>query len=222
MQRPGLFARLRYYPPRLILRRPLRVARNLVGNHPSKLANRYLAGLRGIEIGGASYNRYFLDTVNVDYSERADSTPLQLEFAGHVMPVDVVAEACDLPFSDNSYDFVLASHVLEHLPDPIAALDEWARVASRYVLIVLPQPDYQPYDQRHELTTYDELVARHRDGPRIPEWRGHWSRWTSASFNDLCSRLGLRVLVIQDPDDKRGNGFAVVLDSTTRPGLPQP
>jgi SAM-dependent methyltransferase len=213
LQRPWIVSRLRNYPVGFMARHPLRLARNLIGNHPSRFANRYLAGLRGVEIGGASYNRYFLDTVNVDYSEQADSIGMQYEFAGHVMPVDVIAEAWELPFGDDSFDFVLASHVLEHVPDPIAALEEWTRVAKRYVLIVLPQRDYQPYDERHELTSYEELVARHREEPQAPDWRGHWSRWTSATFADLCSRLELRVLAVQDPDDKRGNGFAVLLEA---------
>jgi SAM-dependent methyltransferase len=210
----GIVSRLRHYPPGFVLRRPVRAARNLVGNHPSKFANRYLGGLRGVEIGGASYNRYFLDTRNVDYSRQADTVAMQIDWAGHVMPVDVVAEAWDLPFADDSFDFVLASHVLEHIPDPIGALAEWTRVATRYMFIVLPHRDYQPYDRGRDLTTYEELASRHREPVRSPESRGHFSRWTSASFADLCARIGLEVVEVQDPDDKRGNGFAVVLSAS--------
>jgi SAM-dependent methyltransferase len=210
-QRPGPVARLRHYPRRFLVRHPVRAARNLVGNHPSRFANEHLAGLRGVEIGAASYNRYFLDTVNVDHSDVADTVAMQREFAGGVMPVDVVAEATELPFADGSFDFVLASHVLEHVPDPIAALREWTRVASSRVFVVLPQPGYHPYDRRHDLTTEEEALARHREGAGVPEWRGHWSRWTSASFTALCAAIGLDVIAVQDPDDKRGNGFAVVL-----------
>lgn len=212
-QHARIVSRLRHYPLGFLLRRPVRAARNLVGNHPSAFANRHLRGLRGVEIGAASYNRWFLDTINVDHDVRADTFEMQLEFAGHVVPVDVVAQAWDLPFPDASYDFVLASHVLEHMHDPIAALREWIRVASRCVFVVLPQPDYQSYDRRRELTSFDELVTRHGEEPADDDWRGHWSRWSSASFTDHCSRLGIEVVDVQDPDDKRGNGFAVVLDA---------
>lgn len=33
-----------------------------------------------------------------------------------------------LPFEDNSIDRVIATHVLEHVPDPVGALMEWVRV----------------------------------------------------------------------------------------------
>ena len=54
---------------------------------------------------------------------------------GKKRPVDVVAPGDDLPFEDDSIDFVLASHVIEHFPDPIRALEEWVRVARRYVVV---------------------------------------------------------------------------------------
>lgn len=38
--------------------------------------------------------------------------------------------------------------------------------------------------------------------------------WTSAGFVELCEHVGLGVLEVQDPDDKRGNDFAVVLDAS--------
>jgi ubiquinone/menaquinone biosynthesis C-methylase UbiE len=49
-----------------------------------------------------------------------------------------VANACDLPFSDNSADLVLACEVFEHLDDPATALEEASRVARRFVLISVP------------------------------------------------------------------------------------
>lgn len=39
------------------------------------------------------------------------------------------ADAQRLPYADNSFDIVMAGHMLEHLPDPVAALCEMVRVA---------------------------------------------------------------------------------------------
>src|SRR5262249_9447901 len=42
--------------------------------------------------------------------------------------VDVVGSASTIPFADGCADAVLCSQVLEHVPDPMAALHEIARV----------------------------------------------------------------------------------------------
>ncbi|HEV3129176.1 MAG TPA: methyltransferase domain-containing protein [Solirubrobacteraceae bacterium] len=212
---PVVIRRARY-PLRFVATHPVRAARNAVGNHPSQFADRYLRGLRGVEIGGAAHNSFFLETVNVDLSQTPSTSDAQLTYAGHRMPIDFVAPADDLPFPDRSHDFVLSSHVLEHLPDPIGTLYEWLRVASRYVFVILPQPDNE-FDDGRDLAGIDELLYRHRSGlftsPDWDQWGDHWSSWTSSSFVALCEYLRLEVLDVQDPDDKRGNGFAIVINA---------
>lgn len=48
------------------------------------------------------------------------------------------ADAENLPFPDNSFDVVLSSHVLEHLPDLDAGLHELYRVSRDRALIAMP------------------------------------------------------------------------------------
>jgi len=208
---PTPLTRVSQYPPAFIARHPLQTLRNLVGNHPSKLANQYLGGLRGVEIGGASYNNFFLQTINVDYARRSVTAGEQLLWAGHMMPVDVVARADALPFPDDAFDFVLASHVAEHLPDPIKCLREWARVARRYIYVILPQPTNK-HNHGRPLTSLAELVDRHDRGFHAWEDRYHWTVWAPETFFELCTYLRMPIDAVQNPDDKRGNGFAVVLD----------
>jgi SAM-dependent methyltransferase len=42
----------------------------------------------------------------------------------------VLADACRMPFRDKAFDFVIAFHVLEHVPDPAAFLRELQRVGK--------------------------------------------------------------------------------------------
>jgi len=44
--------------------------------------------------------------------------------------------------SDNSYDMVFARHILEHSPMPLLTLMEWHRVSKKYLLVILPAPEY--------------------------------------------------------------------------------
>ena len=120
----------------------------------------------------------------------------------------------DLPFDDGAVDFVFASHVIEHFPDPIRALEGVVRVARKYVVLVIPHRD-RTFDHERELTPVDELLSRHEQGLSSSEDR-HWSVWTLESFLELCDRLGLVVVDSLDPDDKVGNGFMVAIDASAR------
>jgi SAM-dependent methyltransferase len=202
------------HPAGFALRHPRRVLNNRRAARDSALVHRCLDGLHGIEIGAAAHNDFHVDALNVDRFGTLDTVYKQHERheCGRVAPVDVVAPGDDLPFADDSVDFVLASHVIEHFPDPIAALLEWRRVARRCVVLVVPHRD-RTFDRDRPLTPLAELMERHAAGLRSDEDR-HWSVWTLDTFTELCAHLDLRVLEALDPDDKTGNGFMVVLDAS--------
>ena len=54
--------------------------------------------------------------------------------------VDFKVDIQDLPFSDESYDYVFASHVLEHVPDDDKALSEIRRILRPNGIAILPVP----------------------------------------------------------------------------------
>lgn len=188
----------------------------------SAFVSGYLDGLKGVEIGAGSHNRYHLDAINVDrFPERSSAYAReQRRLVLHAARVDVVAPGDELPFGEDAYDFVFSSHVIEHFPDPLRALYEWVRVARCYVVVVVPHRDRNSVDAGHALTDPAELVERHRAGFASQEDR-HWSVWTCESFLELCARAGLEAIDRQDPDDKVGNGFTVVIDAQrSRRSLP--
>jgi SAM-dependent methyltransferase len=186
----------------------------LLTRQRSRLVSGYLDGLKGIEIGAASHNRFYLDAINVDRYGDSDTEYKRRERreAFRAARVDVVAAGDELPFGDSSHDFVFSSHVIEHFPDPLKALFEWARVARRYVIVIAPHRD-RTFDAGRPLTTVAELLERHRSGFSSDEDR-HWSVWTCESFLEMCDAAGLEVIDHQDPDDKIGNGFTVVIRAT--------
>src|SRR6185312_3065915 len=57
--------------------------------------------------------------------------------------VDFKADITNLPFPDKSFDFVYASHVLEHVKDDSKALSEIRRVLSDDGIAILPVPVFE-------------------------------------------------------------------------------
>jgi SAM-dependent methyltransferase len=190
---------------------PKRVRRWLGQPPEYELAVRHLGKFRGVEIGGSAHNQYPVKAINIDRYPGMNTIYKEEErrLSGRTLPVDIVALGDELPLEDKSVDFVLASHVIEHFPDPIRALLEWDRVASRYIFLVVPHRD-RTFDSDRPLTPMEELIERHASGFSSREDR-HWSVWNCESFVELCERIGLKVVETEDPDLKVGNGFAVVI-----------
>ncbi len=63
-------------------------------------------------------------------------------------------------FPAATYDFVLASHVLEHIANPILALSEWIRLLKHggAMVLLLPHRD-RTFDHRRPITTMEHLIA---------------------------------------------------------------
>ena len=71
---------------------------------------------------------------------------------------DLVADICDLPFPDSSFDAVFMLEVLEHVPDQVAAAREVQRVLKKDGFLFLSVPFLFPVHDRpgdfHRLTSY--------------------------------------------------------------------
>ena len=181
----------------------------------SALAHKLLDGLRGLEIGGSAHNPFGLKTLNVDYTDDTMTVfkKQEIELAGECLKVDIVASGDDLPFKDNTVDFVVSSHVIEHFYDPVKAIEEWLRVVKPggYVFIIAPH-----MDRIGELATPRslpaEIIGRHEhpNPPKVDDHR-HYSCWKTEDFVGFCRHYGWKIAAVQDVDDKVGNGFTVVI-----------
>ena len=77
--------------------------------------------------------------VGVDVSPRAIDAARQRAPDGH--PEFVVTSGFELPFPDDSFDLVTTFQVLEHVPDPMAYLQEIKRVARPGGTVILATPN---------------------------------------------------------------------------------
>jgi SAM-dependent methyltransferase len=141
---------------------------------------RALKGKRGLEIGGpsaifspATPNAFIppiyaiassLDNVNF-----ATSTTWSHGEAGRTFRylsdrepgMQYIHDATDLAsIADGSYDFLLSSHILEHVANPLRALGEFHRVLKPkgFVLVAVPNQRHT-FDHRRPLTTFAHLES---------------------------------------------------------------
>jgi SAM-dependent methyltransferase len=78
----------------------------------------------------------------------------------HEAGTQYIAEASDLEFlEDERHDFVLSSHNLEHLANPLKGLYEWKRILKKngFLLLVLPHKD-GTFDHKRQTTPLTHMI----------------------------------------------------------------
>ena len=101
---------------------------------------------------------------------------------------DVKADICDLPFKDNSFDFIICNHVLEHIPDDIKAMQELYRVLAPAGTAVVQVP----YDAKREITFEDNTITDQSERTRIFGQYDHLRVYGMDYFKKLSS-IGFNV-----------------------------
>jgi predicted SAM-dependent methyltransferase len=136
------------------------------------LLTRFLMGA-GVELGPGHHPMPMLfPDVTVRYVDRWDPEQNRALFPdvanGSTFTAPDVVANLDVDrlsaLADESQDFVVASHLLEHLANPLAQLEDIHRVLKRggVALIFLPDRSYT-FDRRRSPTPLGHLIADHRD-----------------------------------------------------------
>ncbi|KAL3083807.1 hypothetical protein niasHS_008152 [Heterodera schachtii] len=184
----------------------------------SALAHKLLDGLWGIEIGASVQNPFGLRALNVDYSDDPNAFYQQHQTE---IEVHVLAPGDNLPFTNNSVDFVVSAHVLEHFWDPIKTIKEWLRVVKPGGFVYMDVPHKErTMENNLPRTPLTELLERH-EGKRKPtnpaeelKPERHKSVWITSDLLELCRHFNWNVVEWRDVDDKDGikrkqNGWPV-------------
>lgn len=86
------------------------------------------------------------------------------------------------------YDWVFASHVIEHVPDVIGWLAEIAKVTAPDARIILAVPDRRYcFDRLRPPSTVGQLIAAHEAGATIPDVRAVYDYFASAVGVDTAA-----------------------------------
>lgn len=148
-----------------------------------EIAQRYLSG-RGIEIGAfncplkvpPSASVAYVDHCSVADALRSLSvcglTPEDFGIDENCVVVpDIIDDGqCLLKLGDNSQDFVVANHVLEHYEDPIKGFKNLLRVTKYGGVVFLCLPDMRRcFDRVRKPTPLEHVIRDYEDGPA-------WSR----------------------------------------------
>jgi SAM-dependent methyltransferase len=106
----------------------------------------YIKG-QGIDIGcGRIDTQDGVDTISVDNCIHHDKD-------------DCDATTMEI-YEDNSFDYVYASHVLEHLDDPITAIKNWYRICKPGGHIIMSIPHRDLYERKKTLPSNWNLDHR--------------------------------------------------------------
>lgn len=118
----------------------------------------------GLEIG-ALHRPVIAPHLNVQYVDRLNNKELIEQYPElaevKLVNVNIIDDAELLnTIPDNSQDFVIANHVIEHMANPIKSMLNWQRVLRKGGKLFLAVPDKNyTFDKEREITTVEHIIT---------------------------------------------------------------
>ncbi|GHT95566.1 hypothetical protein AGMMS49545_18740 [Betaproteobacteria bacterium] len=204
--------------------------------HP--LVTSYCAG-HGVELGRSSHNHFGLkNCLNIapsdgvhylcpqDIEDYRQHAGIQAGYGLEPAPVDKIGDTQHIPVEANSLNYILCSHVLEHEPNPIAALVEFSRALHENVsgnegclALVFSRRDAIPTDALPQSTLHSFINAYRGMKSRGVEAVGGgyyhvYSLQVWLRLINWCNSQGLTLFCIEaleENESKCGNGHTLIL-----------
>ena len=155
--------------------------RNIAKNVREFASRRYLRG-EGIEIGGLHRPLPLFEGTKVKYVDRMSTEELQANYKElaetEKVRVDIVDDGETLgKVPDESVDFVVANHMLEHTRNPIGTVQNFLRVTKPGGIVFMAIPDRRfTFDLKRQVTPFAHI---RRDFEQGPDWSDleHYQDW---------------------------------------------
>lgn len=184
-------------------------------------AHKYCKG-KGLEIGAAAHNPFNLqDCKNVACKEDYEFYKQnQIDMCGNFAKVDYFTSADKLTFADKSeYDYIISSHVVEHLQDLIGTFFEWRRVLkpNGIIFIIFPKRNALDEDIHRPLSSIDQFIWAHNNPPeKFDSTKHQWvfdlhSMISLISYCNEVYDLNFEIIEAHETDDKVKNGHQIIM-----------
>ena len=144
----------------------------------AQLASEFLRG-SGLEIGAMNWPLAVPADVHVTY---VDHMNVEDQHAAHpeleIARVDVIDDGERLEtFGEESVDFIIANHFMEHTEDPIRTIETHLSKLRPGGILFYAVPDQRyTFDFRRPRTTLEHLIADYEHGPEASRW-AHFLEW---------------------------------------------
>jgi SAM-dependent methyltransferase len=188
----------------------------------SKLAHFYCKG-EGIEIGGAAHNPFNIPNCKqvapkLTPERRKYWEDSEINTCGEKINVDIWGDAEHIPLFNKSQDYVITSHVIEHVPNPINAFKEWDRILKKdgIVFMIFPKRDADPIDKDKPISTLQSFIDQYNNPQPLTDEHCHIWIFTLQSMLEIiewCNKekiVNWEILETQETDDKVFNGHTIV------------
>jgi predicted SAM-dependent methyltransferase len=158
---------------------------------------RYLRG-DGLEIGALHYPQPLGREARVRYVDRMSREQLLAQYpelaSERLVEVNVIDDGEVMSSqNDESVDFIVANHFIEHTENPLATLGNLLRVIRPGGVLYMAVPDrHRTFDRSRSPTSLDHVVRDFEEGPAWSH-RLHQEEWASLVEQAPSEYLSMRV-----------------------------
>jgi glycosyltransferase involved in cell wall biosynthesis len=141
----------------------------------------------GIEFGAGDNPFPVPIGCKVRYADRLSQDAFAMQYHSgeqiDAVTPELLTGLCEMEgVAEESLDFVIASHVLEHTPNPLLALrTAYSRLKPGGKLVLVVPDKRYTFDKERALTTLDHLVLDYNT-PSSERDRQHWEEWYTKAF----------------------------------------
>ena len=133
----------------------------------------YLCKGNGLEVGALCYPYLFNEDCKLKYADIfensklrsiLDDLPLDNLYDQQLINIEYILKSPKFlldSVKSNTFDFVYSSHVLEHTPNPIAALNDQLRIVKSGGIVYVAMPNKKnTFDRTRKVTPADVLINK--------------------------------------------------------------